>query len=426
MLAPLMLALLAGCASGGMTVPWRTAESKKDPPKSDGVVLTGTYQTQWVIDPEMKKELDVAKALFDEKKYAEAEPLFHKLYQLDHQFFLTSPLKIFTDTNDDTALDSEETKKAKKDARDKNAKRKANPICEEALFLEGECQRLQKNYREAEFTYTKVLSDYPRSRFATRVCQGLFEIADYWLEPTRRQMDQYQEQIQGKRMFVFPAEFVHWGKDMPFLDAEGNAIQALNTIRLHDIKGPMGEKALLYLGTIHFFNKDYKEADFYFSQLYTEYPNSKDAAKALKQSVICKQLITGGPLYDSRGALESKKLLMTGMGAYPELAKDEAWIHNQLLSINVQLAEKDLKLAEFYQRTGHAGAAYFCYELVCRRYPNTSYSATAAKRKEELRVKVEQEQQKAPVAQPGVAESAPATNAPRLLPAMPSLMPPSR
>jgi len=100
------------------------------------------------------------------------------------------------------------------------------------------------------------------------------------------------------------------------------------------------------------------------------------------------------------------------------------------VSINVQLAEKDLKLAEFYQRTGHPGAAYFCYELVCRRYPNTSYAATAAKRKEELRVKVEQEEQKAAAAaQPSAtttAPAAPASSALRLLPAMPSLSPPTR
>lgn len=153
-LLPLLFSLLTGCATGGFTPPWRSSDPKKDAPKTEGVVLTGTYQTQWVIDPEMKKDLDVAKALFDQKKYAEAEPLFHKIYQLDQKWYLGSALKVFTDTNEDTVLDSEETKKAKKDARDKNAKRKANPICEEALFYEAECQRLQKNYREAEFTYT--------------------------------------------------------------------------------------------------------------------------------------------------------------------------------------------------------------------------------------------------------------------------------
>ncbi len=227
------------------------------------------------------------------------------------------------------------------------------------------------------------LTDYPRSRFCTRVCQGLFEIADHWLEPTRKAMDEDQEVREGKRMFVMPAMFVHWGNDMPFLDTEGHAIEALNTIRLHDIKGPLGERSLMYLGTINFFRQEYKEADFYFSALYKEYPNSKDAAKALKQSVICKQLMTGGPIYDCRGVEESKKLLLTSIGAYPELAKEEKWIENQLRSINVQQAERDMKIAEFYQRTGHPGSAYFYYELVCRRYPNTSYCATAAKRKED-------------------------------------------
>jgi hypothetical protein len=101
-------------------------------------------------------------------------------------------------------------------------------------------------------------------------------------------------------------------------------------------------------------------------------------------------------------------------------------VRNQLLSINVQQAERDLKIAEFYQRTGHPGAAYFYFELVCRRYPRTSYAETAAKRKDELRVKVEQEQKQSPTAQPGVVDApAPPAAAPRLLPAMPSLSLPS-
>src|SRR5207245_1249453 len=103
-----------------------------------------------------------------------------------------------------------------------------------------------------------------------------------------------------KRYFVTPAMHIHFSKDMPTLDAEGHATNILNTIRIHDIKGEMGKKALLYLGTIHFFRQDYKEADFYFTRLYEEYPNDKDAAKAIKQSVICKQLVNGGSVYDPR------------------------------------------------------------------------------------------------------------------------------
>jgi outer membrane protein assembly factor BamD (BamD/ComL family) len=156
----------------------------------------------------------------------------------------------------------------------------------------------------------------------------------------------------------------------------------------------MGKKALLYLGTIHFYRQDYKEADFYFTRLYEEYPNDKDAARAIKQSVICKQLVNGGSVYDPRAVEESKKLLMTSMGAYPELAKDEDWVRSQLVSINTQQADRDFKIAEFYQRTGHPGSAYFYYELVCRRYPNSEYATKAAQRKVDLKSKADREQQR--------------------------------
>ena len=429
-LLPAALFLLAGCATGGFTPPWRAAEPKKDAPKNE-IVQTGLIADRYVIDPELQKEFDKAKALFDQKKYDEAIPIFHKVYQLDYPWYYWNALGAITgDALADGALDSEETRKAKQTVREKNTKRKFSPICEAAIFYEAECQRLQKNFREAEFTYTKVLADYPRSQYATRVRQGLFEIADHWLEPTRKQMDEYQEQIQGKRWFVAPAMWVHWGNDMPFLDTEGHATQVLNTVRLHDIKGPMGEKALLYLGTISFFRQDYKEADFYFTQIFQEYPNSDHAAKALKQSVICKQLVTGGPIYDCRGVEESKKLLLTSMGAYPELAKDERWVSDQLKSINLQQADRDMKIAELYQRMDHPGAAYFYYEIVCRRYPGTTYCATATQRKQELRVKVEKEQKTAPTAPlPASARARAGSAASRLkapLGSMPSMGPAPR
>src|SRR5205807_1475308 len=105
------------------------------------------------------------------------------------------------------------------------------------------------------------------------------------------------------------------------------------------------------------------------------------------------------------------------------------WVENQLKSINIQQADRDMKNAEFNQRIGHPGSAYFYYELVCRRYPNTKYAETAAQRKGELRVKVEKEQEKTqppPQAPANPAAQPPATNAfgiPRILP---SLMPPTK
>src|SRR5439155_15171075 len=104
-----------------------------------------------------------------------------------------------------------------------------------------------------------------------------------------------------------------------------------------------------------------------------------------------------GSVYDLRPVEESKKLLMQMQGAYPELARDKEWVEKQLISMNVQQADRDFKIAEFYQRTGHPGAAFFYYELVCRRYPATQYAEKALERKNALKSKAEREQRETAV-----------------------------
>ncbi len=96
---------------------------------------------------------------------------------------------------------------------------------EEALFFEAECQRLEKKLRGAEETYALLFKDFPSTQFTERADRSLFEIALHWLEETRRQMEAYEEQREGKRMFVNWTNFVHFSEDMPVFDAEGHAVR---------------------------------------------------------------------------------------------------------------------------------------------------------------------------------------------------------
>jgi hypothetical protein len=78
---------------------------------------------------------------------------------------------------------------------------------------------------------------------------------------------------------------------------------------------------------------------------------------------------------------------------YPQLAKDkQEFLNRQLEGINLQQAEKDYKMAEFWRRTGHPGSAYFYYELVRRRYPGTRYAKLALEKMDQLRVQLEKKQ----------------------------------
>src|SRR5262249_36953283 len=93
----------------------------------------------------------------------------------------------------------------------------------------------------------------------------------------------------------------------------------------------------------------------------------------------------------------ARKMVTAAMYTYPQLGNDKdmrAYLEGQIGSIDVQQAEKEFKMAEFYRRTGHPGSAYFYYELVRRRYPGTKYAKLAEERWNDLRGELESEQGK--------------------------------
>ncbi len=355
----LVCTLLAGCTNSTLltqfVAPWKMdAPEAKTPsssgPKDDLVLKNGGLQKAAAYWDPRQEDLEAGKRLVEQKKFPEAEKAFHKLA---------------------------------------NGKKCPEQIREEALFFEAECLRLQHKLRDSEETYALLFKDFPSTQFTERADRGLFEIALRWLEGTRSQMEAYEEQRQGKRWVVMPIAFVHFSQEMPVFDPEGHAVRVLEGIQMREkvLHTPLGEQALLYLGTIKMYREDYLGADNDFTELYRHYPNSKNAARAIKQSVICKQLCTCGTCYDLRTVEESRKLIHTAQTAYAEFGKDKEWIGQQLVGINLQQADRDWRIAEFYRWTKHPGPAYFYYELVRRCYPNTEYAAKANDRIHELEQK---------------------------------------
>jgi TolA-binding protein len=262
-------------------------------------------------------------------------------------------------------------------------------IAEEARYYQGECYRRQANYPRAVDTYLAMLKDFPTSAYREQAVQHIFDIANYWLDDTRKEMEEEREQREGKRWIVWP-HFIQWDKSKPFMDEEGRAIEALDMVRVNDILGPVADKALFLSGSVKFFNHDYTEADHYFSELVSMYPNSPFAAKAAELGIVSKNLSTGGPDYDGRKCAEARILINTALTTYRKELKDQdKFLVDALKGVTIQQAEKDYKIAEFYRRTGHPGSAYFYYEIVRRRYPGTKVCDLATERMHELRGKLE-------------------------------------
>jgi outer membrane protein assembly factor BamD (BamD/ComL family) len=281
----------------------------------------------------------------------------------------------------------------------------------EAMYYRGESLRLQGKYPKAADVYGGMLNKFPQNPYRDQALQRLYDIACYWLKDTEDEMKEAKEVREGKRWFVTP-RFVSIDKTKPTIDREGRAIEVLENVRMYDVRGPLADSALYKCGAVKLFRENYREADYYFGQI-VKHKDSPLRPKALKLSIFCKNMCTGGSDFDGRKVAEARELVQTAFTAYPDLASENRdFLVKQLKGITLQQAEQDYKKAEFYARTGHPGSAYWYFEVVRRRYPDTKFAAQAVKRMNELRSHVEREQGAQPPPSPsGAPAGAPAPSA---------------
>ena len=267
------------------------------------------------------------------------------------------------------------------------AENKQNPVllAEKARFLEAECLREQNKLPDAVATYNRLLQDHPAGPHREQSCTRMYEIAYGWLE-TDTLADIEAEQAGTKAPWwqrgskLMPNAF---DKTRPMFDTEGEAVKALENVHTHDLMGPNADKALFWSGYIHFIRGRFEDADHYFSQLVEMHKDSKLRPVALEMAIQAKNNSTGGAVYDSQKASEALQLVHHAEATEPGYGSEEkkaAWLTRQKLAVRMQLAEKDYKTAEYYERINHPGSAYFYYELVCRRYPGTKFSDLAKDR----------------------------------------------
>jgi tetratricopeptide (TPR) repeat protein len=322
-------------------------------------------------------DLQAAKEVFRQGEYAKAEPMFHHIAEAhkDNGAWYSGLIPSHPDKSDMNVT-----------------------VLEEARFYEAECLRMQGNYPKAADTYIRMLNDFGSGLHREQAVTHLFNIANYWLEDTRKEMEETRDKAAGKRWYVAP-HFVNFDRSKPFLDEEGRAIEALEHVRYNDIDGPYADKALFMIGTVKFFNEDYREADYQFTQLVERHKNSPLYPRAAEMAVIAKNLSTGGSDYDGRKCAEAREMVPIALAGYkqveqqdPKLAGErEEFLRRQLAGITMQQAEKDYKLAEFYMRRRQPESAYFLFEVVRRRYPGTKYADLATEQMHKIREKVERE-----------------------------------
>ncbi|MFN4260241.1 MAG: tetratricopeptide repeat protein [Gemmataceae bacterium] len=381
---------LTGCAGKSFHAPWRhksPSESvatppttpKEEGPKADNNSIKLTSAKDWLqsrstsATPAPADSLVLRAGGFEEERPPVEGELGEKFMEA---------MELYR---------REEYKKAESIFHNLAGKKKKHPpeLVERAIFYEAECLYRQGRYPRAADTYSRLLNDFPSGAYREQAVQRLYDIANYWLDDTRVEMEEYREKLAGKRWLVWPRWF-HWHKSKPWVDAEGRALKKLEEVHYNDMSGPYSDKAMFLAGSVMFYRENYQEADHYFSQLIERMPNSQLAPQALELAIISKHMSAGGTDYDGRKVAEARHLVDSALRNYPELANEKRdFLENQLVGINLQQAEKDFRIAEFYRRTGHPASAYFYYEIVRRRYPGTPFFDQATERMHELRRKEE-------------------------------------
>jgi outer membrane assembly lipoprotein YfiO len=272
----------------------------------------------------------------------------------------------------------------------KAEKQKNTEIHEECIFNEAECLFAQGYYPKARDMYAKLVKTYPTTRYRREAIERQSYIAEYWLEDTRQEMLQREEVAEGKRWFV-PPKLFNWEREKPTFDQENHAVKACEAVFTQDPSGPLAPQALFRAGGVNFYRERYEDADLDYSLLVDQYPRSPLAPAAMELAIQAKIRQVGGPDYDGRKLTEARQLVDKAVRSFPELNDKKAFLDRTLTSINEQQAEKDFKVAEFYRRTKHPGAAHFYYELVRLRYPGTQWEQKALERLNQIREQVEAE-----------------------------------
>ncbi|QVL32760.1 hypothetical protein KIH39_02235 [Telmatocola sphagniphila] len=260
-------------------------------------------------------------------------------------------------------------------------------LAEKARFYEAECLRMQNYYPKAADTLSRMLNDFPSGVYREKAVGIMFQIANFWLEDTSEEME---KKSKGANWWSISSNYIHTERTKPFLDQEGRALELLTKVHINDPTGPYSDKALYIIGVVNFFRGNFKEADIAFSQLVDTHDKSPYRAKAAELAIMAKNNSTGGPEYDGQKTADALRMVQQAKKNIPELAKERGeFLDRQIIAIRTQQADKDIQAAEFYQRTGHPGAAYFYYELVIRRYPGTDYATRASAKKAELEKEIE-------------------------------------
>lgn len=232
---------------------------------------------------------------------------------------------------------------------------------EDAMFYEAESYYHEGRYDKAYYAYEGLLKDYPGTHYLDLAMQREFDIANRFLKGQRRE-------TLGVRVFR---------------DA-GLGLGIMEKVREHDVNGPLADRSLVYGAAFHYQNGQFEDAGLLYDLLIEHYPKSRYLPQAHLINAEAKRRAYRGALYDGMLLEQSKSLLEAAQRQFPTVTKRKVEVPKALTWIDIQQAERDYQVAEYYRRVGKNRAAQHCYQLVINDFPETVWARRAQERQQTL------------------------------------------
>ena len=221
---------------------------------------------------------------------------------------------------------------------------------QDAMFMLAESYFFGDRYIKARDAYDALVKEHPNTRYMDTLIAREWEIAQFW--------EKYEDY--NPDWTLTPNGY---DKTRPWFDTIGHAVKTYDNIRLNDPTGPRADDAIMATANIYFRRGRYDDADYHYTLLRTQYPRSELQFEAHLLGLQAKLRKYQGADYDGSPLEEAKQLVkqlrMQFAGRLsPEEKERLRVVEGQL---NLEVATRDYRMAEYNDGTKHYGAARYYY-----------------------------------------------------------------
>lgn len=255
---------------------------------------------------------------------------------------------------------------------------------EDCLFFEAESLYKDGRLPTACDTFHKLLKEFPNSRHLNHAVQRTYDIANEWLEDSRRVAQGQPSQIPWYNRGVN-----FFDRRRPMLDTPGRAIEAIEHIQQFDPNGPLTASATMMAGAEKFTSGDYIRSAGYYEQVVISAPKSEHAPKAAVLSAQSYLRSYQGPSYDAEDLQKAQQMTEQALRRSAQLPPEQRQkLELDLKKIYDMRAERQYDDGMMHLRLRKWRGAEFCFRETVKKFPDTKWAEFAKVELEKLQPKL--------------------------------------